>query len=57
MLARDGDLKGAIELLREGIGKIRPEHNQFSLYQQCGEMLARDGDLKGWISPLRLWGR
>lgn len=53
LLARDGDLNGAVALLRKGIAKIPPEFNQFALYRQCGGLLARGGDLQGAIILLR----
>ena len=41
LLAREGRTGEAIELLREGIGRI-PEQSLVSLYQSCGELLARE---------------
>jgi glycosyltransferase involved in cell wall biosynthesis len=43
LLGRAGRSDEAIELLKDGIGKVGPQFSVFSLYQSCAELLGRAG--------------
>jgi tetratricopeptide (TPR) repeat protein len=43
ILVRAGKPGEAVELLRQGIKEVRPEHNLYSLYQAASQILAQDG--------------
>ena len=53
LLAQDGEVERAIDLLSDGLENIPPEFNQHTLYQLCADLMACNDDLVEAIALLR----